>query len=193
MSSPRERGDVFELVDEPDEPDFVVHPEEVETSVPYDYMVKLRIAAKAELENMKKMYPARFFIPNIGQEKAMQPFKQHNGTELGVPFISVFGGGNGVGKTTLAAVLHSLTLNQSEIIAKRISTDHTTPQTAQWLFSLPTFPVSLLAATRDIYTFTGIPSKHGKIAEVLFSLLFSRSGFRPFAFHTGYATATASG
>lgn len=91
---------MFDLVDEPEDPDFITHPDVVEEEIPYDYMVKLRIAAQLELEKMKKDYPARFFIPNIGQEKSVEPYRIHNGTELGVPFINVFGGGNGVGKTS---------------------------------------------------------------------------------------------
>lgn len=43
--------------------------------------------------------PAIGFIPNVGQERAFTPYKN------AVPYITVFGGGNGVGKTAAMAIM----------------------------------------------------------------------------------------
>lgn len=45
------------------------------------------------------MHPGIGFIPNVGQERAFLPYKD------AVPYITVFGGGNGVGKTAAMAIL----------------------------------------------------------------------------------------
>ncbi len=44
-------------------------------------------------------HPALGFIPNIGQERAFTPYKER------IPYITVFGGGNGVGKTATLAIM----------------------------------------------------------------------------------------
>ena len=51
---------------------------------------------QAEIDELKYQYPASFFVPNLGQEKAIFPLKEfEGGTRKGAFF-----GGNGVGKTT---------------------------------------------------------------------------------------------
>ena len=44
-------------------------------------------------------HPAMGFIPNLGQERAFEPYRH------AVPYITVFGGGNGVGKTAAMAIM----------------------------------------------------------------------------------------
>lgn len=61
---------------------------------------------RAILEN----HPALGFVPNIGQERAFKPYRHD------VPYITVFGGGNGVGKTaTLAIMAVGLCFGTSEL------------------------------------------------------------------------------
>ena len=50
----------------------------------------------AEIAELQYQYPASFFIPNIGQEKAILPLKTYAGGTVKGAFF----GGNGVGKTT---------------------------------------------------------------------------------------------
>ena len=71
-------------------------------------------------------------IRKIEQLASIGKFRNYKATgDVSFSKLTLFYADNGIGKTTLAAVLRSLTLNQPEIITKRISTDHTTPQTAQ--------------------------------------------------------------
>ena len=49
---------------------------------------------------LRHLYPASFFIPNIGQEKATLPLKDYTGGIV----VGAFFGGNGVGKTTALAI-----------------------------------------------------------------------------------------
>ena len=53
------------------------------------------------LRELRFMFPASFFLPNIGQEKAISPLKTYSG---GIS-IGAFFGGNGVGKTTDLCIL----------------------------------------------------------------------------------------
>ncbi len=59
----------------------------------------LRAAAAAKLQGYEATKPGLFFIPNIGQEKAFKPYLKPP-----YPYIMVFGGGNGVGKTAALAI-----------------------------------------------------------------------------------------
>lgn len=56
-------------------------------------------AAVMEQDKIKKAHPAMYFIPNIGQERCFDLYREH------VPHITVFGAGNGVGKTTTMAII----------------------------------------------------------------------------------------
>ena len=56
-------------------------------------------AAKLEAEKIRKQHPAMWFIPNIGQERAFDLYRDT------MPYIMVFGAGNGVGKTTTLAIM----------------------------------------------------------------------------------------
>lgn len=62
--------------------------------------LELRETAAAKLDAYRTEKPGLFFIPNIGQEKAFLPYK-----EPPYPYIMVFGGGNGVGKSAALAIL----------------------------------------------------------------------------------------
>ena len=70
-----------------------------------DYYAKLQYLADIRLNELGISNPARLFIPNVGQERALEVYEEDNGTPLGVPFVSVFGGGNGVGKTSAMIIL----------------------------------------------------------------------------------------
>lgn len=59
----------------------------------------LRTAAQVKLDEYRAARPGMFFVPNIGQEKAFLPYKK-----APYPYIMVFGGGNGVGKTAAMAI-----------------------------------------------------------------------------------------
>lgn len=79
-------------------------------------MRKMVLAAQIRLREIKKKHPGMFFFPNRGQKKALEPYRKHNGTPLGVPYISVFGAGNGVGKTcTLGAFACGLAFGAEEL------------------------------------------------------------------------------
>jgi len=54
-----------------------------------------------ELSQIEREYPSLSFIPNIGQEKAFHFYKTLDSS----PFIMLFGGGNGVGKTANLAMM----------------------------------------------------------------------------------------
>ena len=66
----------------------------------------------AEEEELRHLYPASFFIPNIGQEKATLPLKEYTGGVCRGAFF----GGNGVGKTTaLCATLVGLCCGKMQL------------------------------------------------------------------------------
>jgi phage terminase large subunit-like protein len=56
-------------------------------------------AALQQEEEIRKDHPAMYFVPNIGQERFFNLYKSKR------PYISVFGSGNGVGKTTTLAII----------------------------------------------------------------------------------------
>lgn len=59
-----------------------------------------------EKATREKHWPAKNFIPNIAQVRAFLPFAQPHATYPGrYPFITIFRGGNGVGKTCAVALL----------------------------------------------------------------------------------------
>ena len=62
---------------------------------------KIKLAAAIELRKKHRGAPCLGFIPNRGQEKAVRVYKEKNDTNYGAPFVNVFSGGNGVGKTTM--------------------------------------------------------------------------------------------
>ena len=47
-------------------------------------------AAREQEDEIRKLHPALYFIPNIGQERFFNLYKDER------PYISVFGSGNGV-------------------------------------------------------------------------------------------------
>ena len=55
-------------------------------------------AASRVLEMLRINLPCKFWLPNVGQEKAILPLKSFDGDSH--PKIGVFTGGNGTGKTT---------------------------------------------------------------------------------------------
>jgi hypothetical protein len=76
-----------------------------EQPVSPEFFQKLQYLADIEIQKIGESNPARLFIPNVGQERALSVYRKNNGTLLGVPFTHVFGGGNGVGKTTALVIL----------------------------------------------------------------------------------------
>lgn len=56
--------------------------------------------SQEDLDELKYLYPASYFLPNIGQEKATLPLKDYDGRST----VGVFLGGNGVGKTTALCI-----------------------------------------------------------------------------------------
>jgi hypothetical protein len=59
-----------------------------------------------EKENREKLYPLKNFVPNIAQIRGMLCYSEPHETYSGrYPFIKVFRGGNGVGKTCTMCVL----------------------------------------------------------------------------------------
>ena len=59
-------------------------------------------------------------------------FKNYQATgDVAFKKLTLFYGDNGVGKTTLASILRSLTQNNPEIVKRRKSINQTTPQAAQ--------------------------------------------------------------
>lgn len=58
------------------------------------------ILINSKIRELDEQYPSLSFIPNIGQEKA---FKFHTDYDQS-PHISLFGGGNGVGKTAAMSI-----------------------------------------------------------------------------------------
>ena len=66
------------------------------------------ISDKAKLQSIKEeefelrlQYPSMFFVPNIGQEKAFQFYENYEDS----PYVMMFGGGNGVGKSAAMAIM----------------------------------------------------------------------------------------
>jgi|GEM_PF-4593775 len=57
---------------------------------------ELRAAARAKKQEIYRSYPSLGFVPNIGQERFIKKYDREV-----IPYIGVFGGGNGTGKTTL--------------------------------------------------------------------------------------------
>lgn len=71
---------------------------------------RIPAVAEARRRDILQDHPALGFVPNIGQERAFLPYR------VQVPYITVFGGGNGVGKTaTLAIMACGLCFGTSEI------------------------------------------------------------------------------
>ncbi len=58
-----------------------------------------------ELDRRKKFFPTKDFIPNIGQERALLPYKRRHETYGDYPNVMIFTGANGVGKTCSMAIL----------------------------------------------------------------------------------------
>jgi len=58
------------------------------------------ILLNQQIRELDEKYPSLSFIPNIGQEKAFKYYKDY----ANCPYIFVFGGGNGVGKTADLAI-----------------------------------------------------------------------------------------
>ena len=56
-------------------------------------------AAKAQEAELRKQHPAMYFIPNIGQERMFDLYRDRR------PYIGIFGSGNGVGKTATLAIM----------------------------------------------------------------------------------------
>lgn len=63
------------------------------------------MAARIESRRILENQPSLGFVPNRGQRKVFEVFQKPNGTELGIPYITVFGAGNGVGKTCDLAIM----------------------------------------------------------------------------------------
>lgn len=59
---------------------------------------EMLFAAKRQEEEIRKKHPAMYFVPNLGQERFFDLYRSVR------PYISVFGSGNGVGKTTALAI-----------------------------------------------------------------------------------------
>lgn len=68
--------------------------------------------AKRELLRREKFWPTRDVIPNVAQERALLCYQDQHETYIGkYPFIMIFRGGNGVGKTmTMSLLLAGVTL-----------------------------------------------------------------------------------
>lgn len=64
----------------------------------------IKAMAIKEEESRKKYFPSKNFIPNIGQERALKCFWQRHPTYNDYPETCIMLGGNGVGKTALAAI-----------------------------------------------------------------------------------------
>lgn len=63
---------------------------------------EIAAAAQAQLAEWRVQFPSMFFVPNIGQERAFKPFRRPE-NRGDYPFQTIFGGGNGVGKTAALA------------------------------------------------------------------------------------------
>ena len=72
-----------------------------------DLADKQKLAYKEILQFLKDNRPCRFFIPNVGQEKAFLPMKTIDPLEANV-HIGVFGAANMVGKTTMMTAAESV-------------------------------------------------------------------------------------
>lgn len=66
--------------------------------------VDLYRALQIEKEALLERSPALGFVPNLGQRKFFNAYKVRNSTDRGIPYIGVFGSGNGVGKTCSLAI-----------------------------------------------------------------------------------------
>lgn len=61
---------------------------------------KKRAILSEHIRELDRQYPSLSFIPNIGQEKAFQFYRSYEDS----PYIMLFGGGNGVGKTAALSI-----------------------------------------------------------------------------------------
>lgn len=71
-------------------------------------------------------------IHKVEQLVSIGKFRNYQATgDVSFKKLTLFYGDNGSGKTTLTAVFRSLTQGKPEMVVKRISTNHTSPQAAQ--------------------------------------------------------------
>lgn len=73
-------------------------------------MNQIELPTDDEIEDTRRILrnrtPSVFFIPNVGQEKFFLPYKKVDSSgQLKVPYINLFGGGNGVGKSSAEMIL----------------------------------------------------------------------------------------
>ncbi|MCV9933546.1 AAA family ATPase [Flavobacterium sp. LS1R47] len=71
-------------------------------------------------------------IHKIGRLTSIGKYRNYNATgDVAFKKLTLFYADNGAGKTTLTSIIRSLSQNKPELIHRRLSTRHTTPQSAQ--------------------------------------------------------------
>ncbi|ENA1796017.1 AAA family ATPase [Flavobacterium psychrophilum] len=71
-------------------------------------------------------------IHKIGRLTSIGKYRNYNATgDVAFKKLTLFYADNGAGKTTLTSIIRSLTQNKPELIHRRLSTNQTTPQSAQ--------------------------------------------------------------
>lgn len=71
-------------------------------------------------------------IHKIGRLTSIGKYRNYNATgDVAFKKLTLFYADNGAGKTTLTSIIRSLSQNKPELIHRRLSTRHTSPQSAQ--------------------------------------------------------------